>query len=71
MSSPRNIVRIIYLVYYILLIKSEPLVELPLGRIVGGVRESVSGRKFYAFEGVPYAIPPVGVYRFEVSLCIT
>lgn len=50
----------------LLLTKCDPLVELPLGKIVGTVKESVSGRKFYSFEGVPYAKPPVGANRFEV-----
>nr|WCC58154.1 carboxylesterase [Pharsalia antennata] len=69
MSSPINIT-VFTLIHIILLTIADPLVELPLGKIVGSVKESVSGRKFYAFEGVPYAKPPVGVNRFEEPLPI-
>lgn len=45
-----------------------PRVKLRLGIIEGFVKETVTGRKFNAFEGIPYARPPVGKYRFEVSI---
>ncbi|RZC33704.1 venom carboxylesterase-6-like [Asbolus verrucosus] len=46
--------------------QSPPLVNIPtLGTVEGGYGESLEGRSFYAFEGVPYARPPVGKYRFR------
>lgn len=45
-----------------------PLVQIPgLGKVEGDYGESSSNKSFYKFEGVPYATPPVGKYRFEVS----
>lgn len=43
-------------------------VNLPLGIVEGYVKQSFYGKKFYAFEGIPYARPPVGEYRFKVSI---
>lgn len=37
------------------------------GRIKGEILQSRGGRPFYAFYNVPYAQPPVGELRFEVS----
>ncbi|XP_023311608.1 venom carboxylesterase-6-like [Anoplophora glabripennis] len=42
-----------------------PEIDTPLGRVRGLWKESLDGRKFAAFEGVPYAKPPVGDLRFE------
>ncbi|XP_044261768.1 venom carboxylesterase-6-like isoform X2 [Tribolium madens] len=45
---------------------SDPLVDIPpLGVLQGGYKTSLKGRTFYSFEGVPYARPPVGKYRFR------
>nr|QYA71950.1 carboxylesterase [Anoplophora glabripennis]QYA72001.1 carboxylesterase [Anoplophora glabripennis] len=70
MSSMNNIAIFTLTVYSVVLTRGDPLVELPLGKIVGSIKESVSGRKFYSFEGVPYAKPPVGTNRFEAPLPI-
>lgn len=43
-----------------------PLVNTPLGDIAGSWRKSFDGRRFAAFEGIPYAKPPIGELRFEV-----
>ncbi|KAK5649285.1 hypothetical protein RI129_000314 [Pyrocoelia pectoralis] len=42
-----------------------PLVQTSLGKIIGFYRSSFEGRVFSAFEGIPYARPPVGDLRFE------
>lgn len=42
-----------------------PYVDTSLGRISGFYRSSYEGRIFSAFEGIPYAKPPVGDLRFE------
>ncbi|CAG9815744.1 unnamed protein product [Phaedon cochleariae] len=44
---------------------SVPLVKTPMGTIEGFTGETVKGRRYQAFEGIPYARPPVGQYRFE------
>lgn len=46
----------------------EPLVHIEHGTIRGSSHlTTVKGRKIYSFEGIPYARPPVGKYRFRVS----
>ncbi|KAF2904191.1 hypothetical protein ILUMI_01983 [Ignelater luminosus] len=42
-----------------------PLVETTLGKVRGYYLHSYGGRKFAAFEGIPYAKPPIGDLRFE------
>ncbi|XP_044262620.1 venom carboxylesterase-6-like isoform X2 [Tribolium madens] len=44
---------------------NPPLVTTPLGKIQGYISTSHDGRKFSAFEGIPFAKPPVGTRRFE------
>ncbi|KAJ8933688.1 hypothetical protein NQ318_008406 [Aromia moschata] len=44
---------------------APPRVAIPLGDIEGSQKETVKGRTIFAFEGVPYARPPVGKYRFK------
>ncbi|XP_004518268.1 esterase B1 isoform X2 [Ceratitis capitata] len=39
--------------------------QLPPGRIRGAKRETVYGDTYYSFEGIPYALPPVGDLRFR------
>lgn len=49
----------------------HPEVNTPLGKVRGYYRTSDGGRNISAFEGVPFAKPPIGELRFEVSLyCI-
>lgn len=43
-----------------------PEVDTPLGRVRGYWKTSMDGRTHAAFEGIPYAKPPVGDLRFEV-----
>lgn len=44
-----------------------PEVSSALGKVRGTYQKSYHGRVFSAFEGVPYAKPPTGSLRFEVS----
>lgn len=43
------------------------ILETKQGKVLGHVEISRGGRQFYAFYGIPYAKPPVGELRFEVS----
>ncbi|CAG9837941.1 unnamed protein product [Diabrotica balteata] len=52
----------IYLVYHVN--GDEPLVKTPQGTVRGYHKKSFGGRQFLAFEGIPYAKPPVGNLRF-------
>lgn len=47
-----------------------PRVQTPLGGIRGFYDYSLNGRKYMAFEGIPYAQMPVGDLRFRVSTLI-
>lgn len=44
------------------------LLETKQGKILGQTEVSRGGRHFYAFYGIPYAEPPIGELRLEVSL---
>ncbi|KAK9746896.1 Carboxylesterase family [Popillia japonica] len=47
------------------LAQEKPLIEISNGLLEGTLRKSYNGRIFSSFEGVPYAGPPVGEFRFE------
>ncbi|XP_056641960.1 juvenile hormone esterase-like [Diorhabda sublineata] len=42
------------------------IVQLEKGKIRGHILKSEKGNDYYAFQEIPYAMPPVGEYRFEV-----
>lgn len=44
---------------------NQPLVTTPLGEILGYHKKSAKRNSFSAFEGIPYAKPPIGSLRFE------
>ncbi|KAF6203661.1 hypothetical protein GE061_001993 [Apolygus lucorum] len=46
-------------------LQQHPQVTTSLGKLQGTVRQSISGREIYAFEGIPFAKPPVGQHRFK------
>lgn len=46
---------------------AAPLVVTGLGVVSGNERVSRSGRIFYEYLGLPYALPPKGLRRYEVS----
>lgn len=43
-----------------------PKVKTPWGELKGYYKTSQNGKKYEAYEGIPYAMPPVGNLRFEV-----
>lgn len=48
--------------------EDPPLVKIEEGKLLGKYMKSKSGREFAAFQGIPYAKPPVGKLRFEVKI---
>lgn len=46
-----------------------PRVKTPSGSLKGYYKLSQNGRRYEAYEGIPYALPPVGKLRFKVSIC--
>lgn len=73
----REIVKMHYKFYFILewsvlcmnvvCIMGHVFMETKLGILKGTTMMSRNGRKFKAFMGVPYAKPPIGLLRFQVS----
>ncbi|GAB6023360.1 Carboxylesterase 5A [Chamberlinius hualienensis] len=45
--------------------KNEPIVEIENGKLRGTVSNSLYGRKYYSFRGIPFAKPPIGPLRFK------
>lgn len=45
-----------------------PIVRISTGSLRGSVARSRSGKEYFEFLGIPYAKPPVGNLRFEVSI---
>lgn len=50
--------------------KQAPVVKTLTAELVGYYKESHNGRLYGAFEGVPYALPPVKSLRFLVSISL-
>jgi len=48
--------------------RTEHIVDTSNGRIRGSSSTSRSGKTYYQYLGIPYAIPPVGKLRFEVTI---
>jgi Carboxylesterase family len=46
-----------------------PKVTIAQGTLVGKTMPSRQGNKIFAFQGIPYAAPPVGQLRFMVGFC--
>lgn len=45
-----------------------PSVQTKSGKIRGHYLTSYKGNKYEAYQGIPYALPPVGKRRFEVRI---
>lgn len=48
-------------------ITTRPEVITSVGKIAGYLKIAAEGTIYSAFEGIPYAKPPIGDLRFEVS----
>lgn len=46
----------------------NPTLRVAHGLLQGAWKVSTKGRSYASFQGVPYARPPIGKYRFRVSL---
>ena len=44
-----------------------PVVETSKGKVRGFVDRSILGDEYLGFKGIPFAKPPVGQLRFQVS----
>ena len=49
-------------------LESPPQVHIEQGILQGTYLTSSNGRKYAAFQGVPYASPPIGKFRFKVHI---
>lgn len=45
---------------------ASPIVTVENGVLEGTTMQSRNGREFFAFQGIPYAKPPLGNLRFQV-----
>lgn len=45
---------------------TDNILNLNQGKIQGSVFNSRNGREFQAFQGIPYAKPPIGDLRLQV-----
>ncbi|KAB0795801.1 hypothetical protein PPYR_09862 [Photinus pyralis] len=59
------ILTLFYITYSLAYEPPAPVVHTSLGNIRGYHTFSLEGRRFSAFEGIPYAQPPIGHLRFE------
>ncbi|KAJ3652648.1 hypothetical protein Zmor_018595 [Zophobas morio] len=58
-------VSVLFQINYLVFILGDPLVQLPIGQILGREATTFEDIHFFAFEGVPYAAPPLGPLRFK------
>lgn len=46
---------------------ASPRVTIKNGTLQGSIITTRNGRQIFAFQGIPYARPPIGDLRFEVT----
>lgn len=47
--------------------QDDYVVEISQGKLKGSILKSRNGRNFGAFQGIPYAKPPINELRFMVN----
>lgn len=64
--KPSFLISVISLALLVQISADELVVKLNHGgKILGSIKESQRGRKFFAFTGIPFAEPPTGERRFQ------
>jgi len=58
--------RCAFLLTVVAAVLADDLVVLKQGRLKGHRLTTRKGREIFAFQGIPYAKPPVGKLRFQV-----
>lgn len=48
--------------------ENQPFVNTLLGQINGYSKKTANGRPYAVYEGIPYALKPVGKLRFQVKI---
>jgi hypothetical protein len=59
-----------FLVLCVTAVLADPKVTLDKGVLLGKTLQSRDGKNILAFQGVPYAAPPVGNLKFKVKYFI-
>ncbi|KOC63849.1 Venom carboxylesterase-6 [Habropoda laboriosa] len=65
MSKPTLLLLLFALVTLTWSLEEAPRVKTPLGPVKGYYKVSANGRQYEAYQGIPYALPPVGKLRFK------
>ncbi|KAK4881072.1 hypothetical protein RN001_004391 [Aquatica leii] len=55
----------LFVICLVNIVNSNPIINLPFGKLEGHVLKTYNKKEFLAFEGIPYAKPPIGELRFE------
>lgn len=61
------VIVVVFLAVFGVLSESAPSTMTKLGKFTGRYKTSYEGNKYEAYEGIPYALPPLADRRFEVS----
>lgn len=62
-----DILLLFTLLFGFTLIRGDNVVEISQGKLRGSTLKSRDGRDFEAFQGIPYAEPPINELRFMVN----
>jgi len=63
-----RIVLVVFALLFEYVFCTGPLINVNEGQLKGKQFLSRSGRNFFAYQGIPYAKPPVGQLRFKVFI---
>lgn len=63
----RELLFIVIIVFDISSTENSPSVWTKSGKIIGHYLTSFGGKKYEAYQGIPYALPPINDRRFEVK----
>lgn len=62
------IVLVVFALFFEFVFSTGPQINVNEGQLKGKQFLSRSGRNFFAYQGIPYAKPPVGQLRFKVFI---